>query len=61
MNSNTLYKTKNPIYVDPTNKRYVNTPNVSEIKDNVWMDGVDIDIMVSASTRHHYFNKEFNN
>ena len=61
MNSQNLFESMKKNYIDSTKKRAVNVPNVSEIKDNGLHDGVDIDVMLPASTLHQYVNMECNN
>ena len=57
----TLSEAKNENYLNSTKKRGGHVPNVSEMKDTVLQDGVDIDAMLYSSTRHSYTNVERNN
>ena len=49
-NSNTVSEAKNHNYIDSTNKSDENTLNRSEMENTGFQDGVDIDVMLPAST-----------
>ena len=61
MNSHTLSEANNQNSIDYTKKRDGNVPNISEMEDTGLQDGVDIDVMIPASTLHQYANMEYNN
>ena len=56
MNSHTLSEANNHNSIDYTKKRDGNVSNVSEMEDTELQDGVDIDVMLPASTLHQYSN-----
>ena len=57
MNSHTISEANNPSSVYSTNKRDGKFPNVSEMEDTGFYNGVDIDAMFYASTLHQYPNR----
>ena len=56
MNNHTISGANNNNTVYSTKKRDGNVPTISEIEDDGFQYGVDIDVMLPASTLHQYSN-----
>ena len=61
MNSHNISEAKKHNNIDSTNKWDENSPEVSEIENTGLQDGVEIDVMLPASTIHKQTNIECNN
>ena len=61
MNTHTISEAREQNFIDSTNRSDEITPNISETENNGLQDGVDIDVMLPASTLHQYANMEYKN
>ena len=61
MNRHTLSEVDNHNYIYSRNKRDENSPKLSAMEDTGLQNGVDIDVIIPASTLHQYPNMQYNN
>ena len=61
MNSHTVSEAKNHKFLYPSKKTDENTHNRPEMWNTGLQYGVDIDVMLRASTIHKYDNMEYSN